>query len=418
MGTLNISPFLKQKKIKSFGNSMYPLLMNNDIVYFRKIKWEEITVNDIVIIRQKSIIITHRVIYKTNKFLITKGDNNLKADNKVYKKDIIGKLEKVKRGNTEFHPELFYTLQSTIYLNELKTVTRLLQKGKFEFLYLKGLPLHLFYEKQIPRRLYADCDLLIKLADIQRIKKIFLKLGYQISKNDLNDKKKDNFGELNFYKKVQNVIVVFDVHIEPVFMMTQINLTNELYSKQLMQYMLEEFLQNIKKIQVQNVSYPILKPSYLIIYLCLHFFHHNFKGAFRLSFIHQIIIREVHNKKIWEEILDISMRYKLNNFIYPAFLLLTRYFKTQIPNSLIERIKPRNYIQQKIGEMHLSNTFLNDESRLFGGMNRLFLLTILSPNPVYKKIFIILNTEVWQLFFVIMKKILIFFKQSKKRLEY
>ncbi|HRN70626.1 MAG TPA: signal peptidase I [Candidatus Woesebacteria bacterium] len=417
MGTHNISPFLKRNKIKTFGNSMYPLLMSNDIVYFAEIKWNNIQINDIIIIKKRNILITHRVIYKTNTYLITKGDNNLKADGKVYKKDIVGKLEKVKRGNTEFHPELFYLLQSSFYLDEIKQMSILFRKYNINFLFLKGLPLHLFYEKKIPRRLYADCDILVNLADLHKIKRIFLNLGYQISKNDLNAQKKSNFGELNLYKKIQNVVVVFDIHVEPVFMMTQINLTKELYSERYMQQMSEEFLQNKKEIIVDKVSYPILQPSYLIMYVCLHFFHHNFKGSFRLSFIHTIICKEKDNKQVWSEIILTTHKYNLQSFVYPVFLLLKKYYKTQISNSIIERVKPNNYMQQKIGEHFVSDSFLNDESRLFGGINRLILLIVLSPNPIYKKVLLIFNTEVWQLFFVIMKKILLFFKQSKKRVE-
>ncbi len=401
-------------KIKTFGNSMFPLLINGDVVYFQKTHFKDINVNDIIIFKQRSRYITHRVIYKTDTYLIPKGDNNLKADGKVYKKDIIGTLEKVKRGKIEFHPELFYHLQSSFYLKEIKHIVTLFKKYKIEYLFLKGLPVHLKYEKKIPRRLYADSDILIHIKDLYKVKKLLLTLGYKPGEGNLNKNKQADFGELNFYKKIKNVVVVFDVHVEPVFMMTQINLTKELYSQSLMQALTVNFLQQKNDILLDKATYHILKPAHLVLYLCLHFFHHNFKGAFRLSFIHTIISKE-NNTEMWKEFVGFSKRYRLENFIYPVLLLLKNYYKTRIPNEVVKQLEPCNYIQVKIGEYFVSDQFFNDESRLFGGLNRLLLLLSLSSNPVYKKLLLLVNKEIWYLVIVILGKIGLFILNKPKR---
>lgn len=400
----NAASFLTRKKIKTFGNSMFPLLKNGDIVYFQKTQFKNININDIIIFKQNNRYITHRVIYKADLYLITKGDNNYKADNKVYKKDIVGKLEKVERDNIEFHPELFYQLQSAVYLAEIKRINLLFKKNNIDYLFLKGLPVHLSYEKKIPRRLYADSDILIHIENLTKVKKLFIQLGYKQVKDNLNKNKQSNFGELNFYKKIKNVVVVFDIHVEPVFMMTQINLTKELYSENYMKQITKEFLQSKNNIQIEKISYPILKPSNLVLYLCLHFFHHNFKGAFRLSFIHVIILKE-NNTNMWRELINFCKKYHLENFVYPVFLLLKNYYKTPISNEVIKQIQPNNYSQKSIGEIFVSENFLNDESRLFAGINRLLLLIGLSPNAIYKKFFLIVNKEIWLLSLTIFKKI-------------
>lgn len=418
MRTIKSATLKTVSRIKTFGNSMFPLLNDGDIVYFKKIAFSDIVINDIIIFKQQHRYITHRVIYKANNYLVTKGDNNLKSDGKVFKKDIIGKLEKVKRGTIEFHPEVFYKLQSAVYLEEIKKVSNILRKNNIDYVFLKGLPLHLHYEQKIPRRLYADCDVLVHKSDFSVVTQMLLKLGYQLVKSELTSSKKNAFAETNFYKKVQNVFVNFDIHIEPVFMMIQADLTKELYSENLMQDMIKNVLTTKKNVVVERTTYPIVNPPLLIVYLCLHLFHHNFRGAFRLFFIDTILKKEQRGKNFWNEFIFIVNMYKLQSFVYPVLLLLNRYGTTQISKKVITAITPANYLQKKVGEQMVSDSFFDDESRLFGGIHRLILVTILSPNNVFQKMTVIANIEVWQLFFTILQKILLSpFKQRKQSMQ-
>jgi hypothetical protein len=399
-------PFHKKNKIKTFGNSMAPLLINGDLVYFNRILFKDINVNDIIIFQKFDKYITHRVIYKTSKYLITKGDNNLKEDPSVYKKDIVGKLEKVVRNGIEFNPEVFYQVQSTIYSKEIKNVTDFFREKKIKFVFLKGLPVHIFYKNGIPRRIYNDCDILIYKKELDLVIKYFSKLGYKPVNTGLYKKILNNLGELSFYKNIKNIFVIFDIHIEPVFMMTQINVTRELYSISLVQKLSELFLNQRREIIIDKRRYPILKPAFLIIYLSIHFFHHNFTGIFRLSFIHAVISKENTRKNLWKDILAISDEYQLQNFIYPVLLLLRKYYKTEIPDKVVMKMRPHNYLQKKIGENFVSDSVFRREDRLFGGINRLLLLILLSKNSFYKKISLVVNREVWELFFNVLKKAL------------
>ncbi len=101
--------------IKTFGNSMYPLLLDGDILYLKKIKFSKIRVNDIITAKDSIRYFTHRVIYKGKNYVVTKGDNNPITDKKVYAKDIIGRVENVKRQGNIFNPEQIYLLQSSLY---------------------------------------------------------------------------------------------------------------------------------------------------------------------------------------------------------------------------------------------------------------------------------------------------------------
>src|SRR3989344_5401953 len=156
---------MKNLTIKTFGNSMLPFLADGDILNIKKITFQKIQINNLITFKYKSKFITHRIIYKNvnnkNAFFITKGDNNPIADYKIYPKQIIGKVESIKRNNRTLNITDLYFFQSTLYFQEIIKTNKILTKNKIDFLILKGLPLHLYYEKKYPNRIYADCDILI-----------------------------------------------------------------------------------------------------------------------------------------------------------------------------------------------------------------------------------------------------------------
>lgn len=73
------------------GKSMFPLLLPG-----RRVKVERanyIKLGDVIVYHRDSQLFIHRVIWKRNKTIITKGDFNLKIDPPVRKQNIIGKVK-------------------------------------------------------------------------------------------------------------------------------------------------------------------------------------------------------------------------------------------------------------------------------------------------------------------------------------
>ncbi len=104
-------------------------------------------------VKKNTHLFTHRVIYKTVNYLVTKGDNSFESDGKILPRHIIAKVYKIKRNTQTFNPESLYLLQSTLYLQEINQIKKLFEREKIDFVFLKGLPLHLYYEKTHPRRM-------------------------------------------------------------------------------------------------------------------------------------------------------------------------------------------------------------------------------------------------------------------------
>lgn len=453
--------------LKSQGASMRPILFEDDIVYFKKIPFPQIKVNDIIVFKKKNELICHRVIYKEtvlkkkSPFIITKGDNSLYADGKIYPRQILGKVYRVKRNGKTIFPETLYLIQSSQYFNEIIKIKNEFDQTSVNYLFLKGLPLHLYFEGRHPKRLYADCDVLIEKKDFEKAEKILLNLGYQKIKSELSSlhkELKEKEIENAYYKNVNGFMVIFDLHLEVVFMMTQLGKLNALYPQNLISQLTNEFLRLKKTIKINGEKFLILNPSYLILYLALHIFHHNFTGAFRYQFLDTVIRKlarhfepsELGEKKsrqrsprkvnnipldfsldefrdkndLWFSLSKKIKEYQLQNFVYSVFLLLKKYYHTPIPSSFFSSIKPSaksptimrifrwmNFYPFK--PLNLNPFILlpkinlfNDEPRIKAGTRRFFYLFLLSPKPFYKKILVFFNPAVvYSIWWVLLKKV-------------
>lgn len=403
----------KQFCLKSQGQSMRPLLYSNDILYFKNIIFSDIKINDLIILNKYNNLFTHRVIYKSSNYLITKGDNNVNSDGFIYPKQIFGKVYLVKRNGQLINPESFYLLQSTLYFQEIIKIKKKFEREKIEFVFLKGLPLHLYYEKKHPRRIYLDCDVLVRPINFLKAEQILFNAGYKKVKTELSsshEKMKDKEIENAYFKIINNFRVVFDLHIEVVFMMTQLGKLNALYSQKLIDQLTNEFLINKRKITIHNETFPILLKEYLILYIALHFFHHNFKGAFRLEFLDSIIHKEKLDNILVKLLSKIIIKYQLQNFVYPVAILLNKLYKTSIPSRLLQSIQPSFSILNYLSPItNHSLLVFNDESRIKAGIHRFKYLFHLSPNPWYIKIWIFANPKtIFSIYWVLKRKLFSF----------
>ena len=189
--------------------------------------------------------------------------------------------------------KLLAAFQSEVYFPEILKLKQCFEAGKIDFLFLKGLPLHLYFEESPPRRILADCDVLIDKNAKEKVKKIFDRLGYQLAEtaySKFHQRLKDKLTEATYFKLINNCLVAFDVHFEVVFLMNQLGRMDALYPQSLVDEMTRKFLKQKQKVKIKGREFPILSPSNLIIYLSLHFFHHNFMCIHRLKFLNKIVL--------------------------------------------------------------------------------------------------------------------------------
>ena len=384
--------------IKAQGNSMQPLLLDNDLVYCQKTSFAKIKIDQIIIFVKAKKIITHRVIYKTKKYLITKGDNNQESDGRVYPRQILGRVSKVKRAGRVLVPETLYLLQSGHYLQEINRLNRAFNKARLNFVFLKGLPLYQYYLKAHPQRFYADCDVLIKPEQLSKAKAILHHHGYTQAQKTLVpilSKINKYEPELVFYKTINGFIVTFDLHQELVFMMTELGRLNWLYSQARLESFTNQALVSKRLIKLNNQSFPILSPHFLLIYLGLHLFHHNYRGAFRYQLWHKVFIKETSSHNFsWEKAAKIMQNYQLQNYLAPAFLLLKKYYFVRLPAWLTKGAK--------IPQIDI----FSEKNRIESGLTRFWLLFWFSPRPWWQRLLVFSQpTVILTALFVLQKKL-------------
>ncbi len=404
--------------LKSQGESMFPLLQPNDIVYFKKIAFSKIKTYDLIVFYKKNQIISHRVIYKNKNYLITKGDNSHQPDGKIFPSQILGKIYQIKRNGKKLNPETSYLLQSTHYFNEIIKIKNEFNRQKINHLFLKGLPLHLYFEKTHPQRIYADCDVLVRREDYLKAEKILFRFGYKKISTDLSlfhKKLTDKVVEHAYYKILNGFPVVFDLHQEVVFMMTQIGKLDALYRQKMLNQLTEEFFQTKKEIEINGDKFWILDFGFLILYLALHFFHHNFRGIFQLEFLNKIIIRLKPPPLTWKNLTKKICYYQLQNFIFPVFVLLKKHYQTPLPPFFLKKIQPSSSCLRYLSPIiNRPSLVFNDETRLTAGVNRFKNLFFLSPQPLGIRLLVFFKPAViYSIIWFLQKKLFSFLSKQK-----
>lgn len=379
--------------VRAQGDSMYPLLQNGDSIEYRHTPFKSIQLNDIILVYTGDILMTHRVIYKTKGGCITRGDNNNLADTQLQKGQVLAKAIRFKRKNKWHTISEVYLSQSITYLNEIRKLETLLRSNNLKHVFIKGVLVSLKYIGNVPRRIYADCDILIERNDYSKIREIFSKLGYHysvISHPFVSDKNPEQKPELNFVKRVNGIPVIFDVHLEPVFLMLQLGGMNLLYPR------LEElgkYIINRKKTpNIHGFSYSLCSPSDQILYLALHIFHHNYTDIVRYQLL-DAVVRKAGNEKVWKDITHTILSFQLDGYLYLVFILLRKYCKTPIPNSFLRMIRPNGFKKIAIDVFESQCNVFGEGSRLKAGIERFVLVFLLSPEPMWRKALLFVYPE-------------------------
>jgi signal peptidase I len=380
--------------IKAFGNSMFPLLHDGDVVYLKKTAFSRLRVNDIVCFKKYGALQTHRIIYKSATYVITKGDNNLKSDGRVYERQIVGRVYQVKRDGEIFNHEDIYLVQSTLYFQEIVKIKKAFEKAGINFVFLKGLPLHLYYEGKHPRRIYADCDILISRKQLTAVNEVMKNKGYQKDTSSFLPTQKFfqlEKTEISYYKNVNGLFVGFDIHLEPVFLMVQFSDLNALYPRKKVDALTTELLVTKRTVIIDGNSFPILSPENVVLYLALHFFHGNLKEIDRLLLL--FTATKKLNRQHIDKLIEVIKKYSLENFVYQSFTMLQKFYPSSLPQSFLTQIQPQSEKMQQAMK-HSSLFHIENNPRIVNGIQRFQYIFALSPQPFWRKIQILLNVQI------------------------
>ncbi|MBU4210715.1 nucleotidyltransferase family protein [Patescibacteria group bacterium] len=318
-----IQKTLKQNKsvnIKAIGNSMFPLIKNNQKIQIIPKKFPDIKTYDIVVIKHGNTIIIHQCLFKSQKHLVTFGINNKFIDPPALPKQILGII---KTSN-------YWQIINILYATELKKLS-LLTSDKIPFLILKGAPWQKHIFGHFLNKPTCDIDILIKRKNYITIKNKLIKLGYKQHQSPCINPKHyskqiPSISEISFSKTKNNITFTIDLHLLAIR-----NALNPYFQKPItlkkMQKLTNKFWKSTKK-QKDNILY--LQNEYLLFYLCLNFiFHHATRDINILSYIAVVIDKQ---KIDWKNFWKLAKKYKVSNFVYYPLGWTSRLFKIPIPS--------------------------------------------------------------------------------------
>ncbi len=97
------------------SNSMHPFLQVGDSVVAESTSPDAIRPGDVLVLRREQDYLTHRLIAKSEKKWLTKGDNNVLPDAPFSTKEIIGKVFQIQR----FDKVIDLQIRKRLILNRL-----------------------------------------------------------------------------------------------------------------------------------------------------------------------------------------------------------------------------------------------------------------------------------------------------------
>ncbi len=386
------------------SDEMHPLFNKDDIVYYQSTPSKSLKVNDLVVIKTSGSVSVKRILYTHKNSLVVRADNEQRSQVVPKNGSVIGKITSATAGYS-------YIKQSGIFLKEIRIISNLFHRKGINYVFLKGLPLHLYYEKTFPQRLYYDCDLLIDRIHYCKTEKILYSMGYKkvnfaINSLKINRRPKETVEE-SYSKLINDINIIFDVHFCLNLFIRNLGHLETIYPQKLLTRLTADMLNSKKIIAIQNSRFPILTAPYLIIYLALHFFHHNFHSAFRLEFLDKIIRRSIID---WKKETEIIKYYRLQNFVYPTFILLKKHYNTPFPQKFLSDLKPSNLYTCTLLHLDKINIF-NEESREMAAITRFKYLFLFSPIPLWKRCLVFLDRRViYSILWVVRRRLLSAFK--------
>jgi len=303
-----------------------------------------------------------------------------------------------------------YFFQSVLYQQEIAKLRQALKAKNIDYIFLKGLPLHLYYFKSYPKRFYADCDILIKEHDAISLIRILEKLGYKEKLIPLANEGsivRNARAEFTYSKLIHHNSILFDIHTQPVFMISKIGSLDNLYPSERTNHLTSDFFSHKRDIRIQKQTYSILSSEDLVMYLALHFFNHGYRGMFRLELIDKVIRQDKIN---WTIVSKKIKKYKMQNFAYPSYMLLKKYLYTPVPAGFLQSVEPKKHILNYIEANILTINIYSEKLRIDEGVLRFKNLFFLSPEPLWKKVLVVLSPDVlYAIIWVLQRKLSSFF---------
>ena len=230
--------------------------------------------------------------------------------------------------------------------HELSKVLRILQNDGIPVIVLKGAALAEVVYSNIALRPMSDVDLLVKKNSLSRVEEKLLAMDYTPDGGNAPFAK----NHCHFvYHMLQNESLRVRVEIH----------WNIAPPSSLFQIDIDGMWERARPAKIANVEVLVLSPEDLILHLCLHAsFHHKFRSGIKHICDIPETIQHYKDKIDYKQLISTANEYGISKFIYCTLSLTKKMLGTEIPDDVLNELKPDTFDPQLINlaeEMILSN---------------------------------------------------------------
>ena len=369
-----------------------PFIQPGSDVHIKPVPFSRLNEGDIVTFQKEDTLISHRILYKSKRYIVTKGDNKPQSDGKIYPKQIVGKVTSIQSNGRTIDINQYNSSQANGALREASQIQTIFERSGIDLVFLEGTPVYARFQNRNVMTTDSACDILIKNKDFKSAEALLIASGYKKITGTVVTLSQ------SYSKEVNNHSIRIVLRFEPSFLTIGKSKFEALYPKQSVTNLAEELLREKREITVKSHSFYVLSDFHLILYIALHIFQNNFHDARRYRLL-DLLIKDTfrHKQKNTEvQLKNVIIKYRLYGFLSPVFFLLKKYYQTPIPQE----------VMRQFTSSHRSIFGINifdDEPYLRTQINHFRWIFALSPNRKSKWI-VFFSREFWKRALLIVRK--------------
>lgn len=237
-----------------------------------------------------------------------------------------------------------------LLLGELEQIVNALKNEDIPVMVLKGAALLESIYSNVALRPMSDIDILIYRESLSGIDIVLRRCGYfRLGNTTIQTK-----GAVSPYL---NSIVYRKHSFEDYFLHVHWHLVNttipvEMYYDKID---MAKIWKEAEPTRIGGTEALILAPHHFLIHLCEHALNHFFDRLILLYDVH-IFIERNRDRFDWKKFVDETLNFNLARPVYYTFYFTTKFFETQIPVYVLERLRPEKF---SFGERKFISSVLN-----------------------------------------------------------
>jgi len=256
--------------------------------------------------------------------------------------------------------------KNTVLFEELGKILKTLKKNRLQVIVLKGAALASIVYGNLALRSMSDIDLLVKKEDLFSLDKQMGLMDYRPVDKSVNDVDfSSTYLTTLDYRRASQDSYSFHIH----WHFVNSTVPNESYIECVK---MENVWQDAEKSDIANVETLVMAPHHFIIHLSEHALRVTHSLS-KLSFMCDIneVIRYYQERYDWDRLIEESLKFNLEKFVYLGLYFTSRFLATEIPEKVLSKLRPK---RPSLGEKIFMKSISNNKH--FSGLSYLVHLSM------------------------------------------